>query len=124
MLITVLSFFAKAAFIGFSAYALRRSTDEREYYNDTLELVEQGKYHQLLDVNSWVPSVNRGVIELIFLLLVIIPTFFSWNIAFVPVYLAAVFYIYKTRVGRLFNRNEVFKLNLIRIVFILLTFIF
>lgn len=123
MLLTVLSFLAKLAFIGFTALALRRSQDEREFYNDILERVEQNKLHDIPNVSNWTEKFPRVGIEGVFFLLVIIPAFFSWSFVAVLLYLAAVWYIYKNRTGRLFGTNDMFKLNIARIVFLILSFV-
>ena len=120
-------FLAKLVFLALSGLALKYATEEREFYNDILVLVQNKKYHEISSVKGWTETlfnVPRILLELLFVLMIFVPTFFSWNFIFSLIYAAAVLVIYSKRPAMLFNRNSVTFLNVGRIVFILLTFIF
>lgn len=124
MLLTIIAFILRIAFLAFTAVvAYSKSLEEREFYNDVLEKVQAKKYHELASINSWTVGFPRIAIEAIFLALVLIPLLFTWNFISVIMYVVAVAFVYKNRVGRLFSTSDVFKLTVIRVVFILLTFI-
>ena len=123
MLLTIISFFARIAFIAFTAASLKKSKEDREFYNDVQEKIQDNKYHEIPNVSSWTNTIPRVAFEALFIALVLIPAFFSWSFIPTILYVGAVYFIYKNKTGRFLATNDAFKLTIARLVFILLSFV-
>ncbi len=123
MLLSVISFFARLAFIAFTAASLKKSREEQNFYNDVQDKITANKFHEIPSVPSWTNGVPRIAFEGAFIALVLIPAFFSWSWIPTLLYIAAAFYIYKNRVGRHMSANNAFQLTLARLLFLFLSFV-